>query len=124
VLAVKHKTWFRLVVKAIGITLLGFAAPELVDRIATYIAYRVQQQSWGTPLPYPEWLGSLLHVLGPLLQTAAGAYLLFGGDWLVNKAIPSNRPYCPECGYDLSKNSNDRCPECGVALANESGARS
>ena len=31
-------------------------------------------------------------------------------------AARSNRPYCPECGYDLSKATSGNCPECGVKL--------
>jgi hypothetical protein len=41
-------------------------------------------------------------------------YLLIGGKWIADFAIPSNRPYCPNCGYDLSHYSGERCPECGV----------
>ncbi|MCA9254519.1 MAG: hypothetical protein KDA33_02730 [Phycisphaerales bacterium] len=25
-----------------------------------------------------------------------------------------NRPYCGECGYDLTGSDSDRCPECGL----------
>jgi predicted amidophosphoribosyltransferase len=48
------------------------------------------------------------------LQIAIGVYLVFGAPWLVNRFIPSNRPYCIECGYDLSKSNSANCPECGV----------
>jgi hypothetical protein len=52
----------------------------------------------------------------PSAQLALGLYLFFGGEWIVNRAIPSNRPYCPECGYDLSRSRREHCPECGVTL--------
>jgi uncharacterized paraquat-inducible protein A len=44
----------------------------------------------------------------------AGLYLFFGGKWIVNKAIPSNRPYCHECGYELTHARSNVCPECGT----------
>ncbi len=53
---------------------------------------------------------------GSIVQLAIGVYLLFGGNWIVNVCISSNRPYCPECGYDLSKATSANCPECGVKL--------
>lgn len=45
-----------------------------------------------------------------------GLYLFFGGKWILNRIVPSNRPYCHECGYDLSHNGSPQCPECGVAV--------
>jgi hypothetical protein len=48
------------------------------------------------------------------LEAAIGLYLFFGGKWIANKAIPGNRPYCHECGYDLTQNSSGICPECGT----------
>jgi rubrerythrin len=48
------------------------------------------------------------------IEMIAGAYLFFGGKWVADKAIPSNRPYCHECGYELTGNVSDRCPECGT----------
>jgi hypothetical protein len=45
-----------------------------------------------------------------------GFYLFFGRKWIVNLAIPSNRPYCAECGYDLSQTRSLRCPECGTPV--------
>ena len=49
----------------------------------------------------------------------AGLYLFFGGKWIVNKAIPSNRPYCHECGYELTHARSNVCPECGTEFKAE-----
>ncbi|MCZ6811939.1 MAG: hypothetical protein ACE10B_03625 [Phycisphaerales bacterium] len=62
------------------------------------------------------WMVYLAPYSGSIVQLAIGVYLLFGGKWIVNVCIPSNRPYCPECGYDLSKAASANCPECGVKL--------
>ncbi len=106
----KHKTWFRLMLKAIGILLIGLSIPRVTEIMIVVVNDAL---SGLTPL-VPGPIGwNLFAVSGPLIQFFFGVYLLFGGKWIANLAIPSNRPYCPECGYDLSENSGDTCPECG-----------
>ncbi len=117
----KHKTWFRLVLKAIGILLVGLSLPDLVKFVAQMGHFSVGSFASGRfPVPPPPtwwWVWNLVpEVIGHLLQLGLGLYLLFGGKWIVNLCIPSNRPYCPECGYDLSKAGSANCPECGVKL--------
>ena len=116
----KHKTWFRLVIKAIGVLLIGVSLPEAYTSLLQ-IGYAVTEQGAIMTAPYPTWW-TICAPLAPFVQFAFGVYLLCGAPWLVNKVIPSNRPYCPECGYDLTRFSGDRCPECGVAVASGPGA--
>ncbi len=125
----KHKTWFRLVLQAVGVLLVGFGAPDLIADIGGYIVWQYQIAGTvrgGAMGPVPDWLGFLVQFLPPALQTAFGIYLMTGASWLLNKIIPSNRPYCPECGYELAHHSSPKCPECGVALPDraEAGAGS
>jgi hypothetical protein len=80
-----------------------------------FIAYMISWLSTASTYPMQQWL-EIARFGGYLVQLLLGLYLFFGAKWIVNKAIPSNRPYCPECGYDLSKSRGDVCPECGVAL--------
>lgn len=105
-IAMKHKTWFRLILKAIGV--LTFVTG--VSTLLTYSGFLWQTIS-------AVGMGSntsvfFFQLASPIVQIALGLYLFFGGEWVVNKAIPSNRPYCPECGYDLSGAVSSRCPEC------------
>ncbi|MCH8344127.1 MAG: hypothetical protein IH983_09070 [Planctomycetes bacterium] len=118
----KHKTWFRLVLKAIGVLLVGLSLPDIVKLVAQMGHFSVSRSfaSGRFPVPPPPnwwWVWNLVaEAIGHLLELGVGLYLLLGGKWIVNLCIPSNRPYCPECGYDLSKATSANCPECGVKL--------
>lgn len=107
----KHKTWFRLVIKAIGVYMIVTTIPTIFSQVSWYVIYYATLDAQA-PDQWPWMLHNFLH-WG--FQLALGLYLLFGGKWIVNKVIPSNRPYCPECGYELSKASGGNCPECGAA---------
>ena len=115
----KHKTWFRLVVKAIGILLIGFAIPEFALNLASFVTAMssgIVGYGGAGLTSEDKVLLSITYFAGPIIQLGIGIYLLAGAQWLVNTCIPSNRPYCPECGYDLSDSSTDWCAECGVDL--------
>lgn len=116
----KHKTWFRLVIKAIGVLLIGFALNHVVQFVIqlTYVyLYDPFGSSGIFPLQGVWWTMQYLPpALGALAQLIVGLYLFFGGGWIVNKVVPSNPRYCPECGYDLSKSTAPNCPECGTEV--------
>lgn len=104
----KHKTWFRLVVRAIGLAFIGMSLPMFVHACVFMVDQLLQG---GMSFSF-----AVAYLAGSVVEAAFGAYLFFGGEWIVNKVIPSNRPYCPNCGYDLSHNTGERCSECGVTL--------
>jgi hypothetical protein len=112
----KHKTWFRLVIRAVGVAFIGFSLPLLGSQIANLVGYLEYWSSTAVSGNLQSW-HFLGYLIGGIGQFALGVYCLAGGKWIVDKCIPSNRPYCPECGYDLSHNAHaTQCPECGVAL--------
>jgi hypothetical protein len=115
----KHKTWFRLLLKAIGVYMVLSAIPNLLSQIMGIVVNIAMYTPSGAGISSPFWTNLswwLPQFIWWFGQVGIGLYLFFGGKWIVNMAIPSNRPYCPECGYDLSRKTTDRCPECGVTL--------
>ena len=114
----KYKTAFRLALRAIGVWVAVSSLPGLMvwgARVAWLASLGT-----GQPLTPLTQLGfETLNALQYACMLALGLYLFFGGEWIVRLAIPSNRPYCPDCGYDLAGlTRSDRCPECGTLLPN------
>jgi hypothetical protein len=108
----KYKTAFRLALRAVGVLVVAQSLPGLVVMLVTLalsvndIGYISTENRW-----------FLTACAQPILSVAVGLYLFFRAEWIVNLAIPSNRPYCPECGYELTGNVSGVCPECGTASA-------
>jgi hypothetical protein len=110
----KYKTLIRLLVKLIGIFLLISGAANLVGGILFLLITLSEYPSFGGPslISYP-----LAWTVTSLLTVIASFILLFASNWLADKLIPSNRPYCPNCGYELTGSLGTRCAECGVDIA-------
>ena len=106
----KYKTAFRLAVRAIGVYLFALGVTGAIRGAgfaADMLGLSGMSLSWS----------SCSMIAEAVAKMGIGAYLFFGGQWIVNHAIPSNRPYCPECGYELTGlPAGSKCPECGVAL--------
>ena len=115
----KYKTAFRLAVRAVGVLIVAQSLPSLVTMLVVLglsfddISMFVDAGRW-----YLATAG------GHVLAVVIGLYLFFRGNWIVDLAIPSNRPYCHECGYELTGLSPAGvCPECGTAYRREELAR-
>ena len=111
----RHKTMFRLLIKFLGVWLTCTGISSIISVPTNWIAtmmFRPTGVSYGS---YPYWIS----VTGGLASISMGLYLFFGGKWIVDKAIPSNRPYCHECGYDLTGAVGNVCNECGTPFRGE-----
>ncbi len=104
----KYKTLFRLLLKLVGLCFVVQGAAGAIGIAVVILQLYAVQASFNALFFNLE----LMYVT----QLIAGLYLFFGGKWIVNLVIPSNHPYCPECGYDLSKASASECPECGTPI--------
>lgn len=124
----KHKTWLRLVLKCIGILLIGMGLPEAIRQMGVLVQlYRMHAAAANTGAmpaffgPNGPGLGYTVNMLAGFLQVAMGSYLALGGKWVVNRLVPSNRPYCPDCGYPLVGVQGGACPECGATMPRQPG---
>lgn len=114
----KYKTAFRLALKVVGVWIAVQGLAGLVHAAVPFVPLLTEfftGFSRGGMGGLTEW--ALASILGNATSVILGLYLFFGGEWIVRRAIPSNRPYCVECGYELTGLPSDRvCPECGTPI--------
>jgi hypothetical protein len=109
----KHKTITRLLIKLMGVFFLLNGVAGVCGALVYLTLSLDDYDNYGDSfyLAYP--LSAMAASLAALL---AGLFLLLASNWLVSLLIPSNRPYCPNCGYELTGMHGNECPECGVEL--------
>jgi len=105
----RYKTLFRVLLKVLGVYLVVTGSGSIFYFI-TGIVFDIYGSSGITRSLWPFGLPGLFSL-------AIGLYLFFGGKWIADLAIPSNRPYCAECGYDIGHSPGDTCPECGTLIS-------
>ena len=108
----KHKTLFRLALKVMGVCFFAAGAFRCVGA-SGWLVVSLTDSGFGGSFVWSYGLNAV----GFFLEAGFGLYLFFGGEWIVNRAIPSNRPYCHECGYDLTGAATNRCPECDTPFS-------
>ena len=113
----KYRTLFRLLLKVVGVLIIANDIPALLYCIRAILELFTGTRSTGCGCATGIG-GLLLNMIPTVLQVAVGLYLFFDGEWLVNKAIPRNPPFCFECGRDLT-GLEGHCPGCGTPFGPE-----
>jgi len=105
-------SWFRLLVRALGLLVAGVSVPSLVRGISSF-AWAVfnQTQFAGQRASYLIFYAS--DMVGGMLQLLLGIYLLFFADAFIRRCLLDIRDRCPTCQYDLRGITAPTCPECG-----------
>jgi len=116
----KYKTAFRLGLKLLGV-LFFFTGLGAIPTALIYVLPLLDSTN-SAALSASSVASYIVYALSPLVTVALGLYLFFRGEWIVNKAIPSNRNYCHECGYLLKELKGSRCPECDTPFQAEGGS--
>ena len=109
----RYKTLFRVLLKVLGVWLIASSTSHLFNIMAIYAAF---PSGYAPVRRGTDWVVNVAPDAMPML---IGLYLFFGGKWIADLAIPGNRPYCPECGYDLTGATESRCPECGTPFSSK-----
>lgn len=106
--------WFRLLLKAVGVLLLGMSVPMLLWTLGSLLAQRIE--SGGITLT-ELGRGWLPPIMGYGSQVAIGLYLLLGGQRLIEYSLRGVRGRCAACGYNVAELKAPVCPECGTPIA-------
>jgi hypothetical protein len=106
-------SWFRLLVRAIGLLLFGIAIPGLLWNIGGVIVVLTSESNAGFPV-LDQTLRYLPPLLGECVQAAFGLYLLLRAEPIIARCLREVRGRCASCGYDLTATSSGTCPECGT----------
>lgn len=111
----KYKTAFRLAIQFMGVYFIASCAAQLMPGAIVWGYESVMGGGLGASVPGVPW--ELRQMLYLAAEGAVGIVLYFHPNFIVNRVIPSNRPYCHECGYELTGLAERGvCPECGTAF--------
>ncbi len=108
----RYKTLFRVLLKVLGVWLFIQGLMGVIQASLQMLSYWLESN----PRMQLSFFSRSIWLFSGVAKLLFGLYLFFGGAWIADKAIPGNRPYCHECGYDLRSAAGPDCPECGTPL--------
>ena len=111
----KYKTWCRVTLRLLGAFIVAAHLPTLVVRVLV-TAKTAAFGSAYSRMAGSSWIEQDISMLvEEVLEVCVGLYLFSRGNWIIDRIIPSNRPYCHECGYEQTGlPAEGICPECGT----------
>jgi len=116
---VKSRTLLRLLLKLAGVLLVGLYIEHAIRDAIMYAQMNIYGNAWFANSLAASKFDQLLIAAYQLLTSFAplivALYLIFGGQWLVNKLLPLHRPFCSNCGHQFRNSNVEKCPECGAS---------
>ena len=108
----KYRTPFRLALKIVGLWMAVSAGLSVLPFLTIIISERLLGFQDIVEITRDNFAsGTFVYLCGEL---GVGLYLFFGGEWVVNLAIPRDRRYCRECGCELNTAASTACLDCGT----------
>lgn len=109
--------WFKLLVRLVGILLLGLSVPMLLWHVGSFAAQMIPSSPMRTSGSMEYALYSTVPgLLGYGAQATFGWYLLVRGDWVIRKVLAEIHGRCAVCGFDLTGVKATSCPECNTPV--------
>lgn len=109
--------WFKLLVRLVGLLLVGLSVPMLLWYIGRFLAASIPGSPGRTSGSFDfELYNTLPGVLSYGVQAGFGAYLFFRGEWVIQRVLAEIHGRCAACGFDLSGTRGGSCPECNTPI--------
>jgi hypothetical protein len=107
--------WFKLLVRLVGLLLIGLAGPMVLWYIGRMLTSTIPNSPTRTSYSFRyEIMTALPGILAYGAQLALGMYLFLKGDWVIRKVLAEINGRCSVCGFDLTNVKSGSCPECNT----------
>jgi len=114
---VSEFAWFKLLVRLVGVLLLGLSVPMLMWYIGVFLVQTVPSSPGATSGSLTYAIYSYVPgLIGYGTQAAFGWYLLVRGDWVIRRVLAEIHGRCAVCGFELSGVKAASCPECNTPI--------
>lgn len=110
--------WFKILVRAMGLLLLGMSVPYLASA-ADYLVGSISSPNTAYSRTYVE--RAVTYGAGATGQALLGLYMLSGAPRFVRYCIDQAEKRCIRCDYDLT-GLTGACPECGAPIGEGAAA--